>query len=60
MAKDPFVVRGTLSKKRLRKIEHIRKQYESGVDKAWLRKKALYHMKMPVEDVQAAFNGRIF
>lgn len=50
-----------ISKKRERKIQHIRAQWESGKHKkTWLREKALHHMKMPPEDVQAAMGGTIY
>lgn len=48
-----------LTEKRLRKIEHLR-EYRKQHGKAKAREKAIHFMKMPSEDIQAAFEGSIY
>jgi len=47
----------TISKKRQRKIDHIRELRRKGEKKTRIRNKAIHHMKMSGEDIVAAFDG---
>lgn len=49
-----------ISKKRQRKIEHLRSCVGQGYSRAQLVNKGLHHMNMSSDDVQVALGGQIY